>query len=110
MGEVFQVAIIGGGPAGVAAGVYSARKQLRTAVIADSFGGQSAVSADIHNWIGTQSISGTQLADNLKAHLKSYSNVEIFEKRADSITDDGKIFMITLAGGDTVAAERLILA
>lgn len=110
MGEQYQVIIIGGGPAGVAAGVYAARKQLKTAVIADTFGGQSAVSADIHNWIGTKSLSGSELADNLKGHLKEYPDVAILEKRATGVTDDGTLFTVTLSDGSTVQGERLLLA
>ena len=109
-GQAYQVVIIGGGPAGVAAGVYAARKQLRTAVVADSFGGQSAVSADIHNWIGTPSISGSQLADDLKAHLVAYPDVAIFETRVTAIEDKGDAFALTLSDGKTVQGERIILA
>lgn len=109
-GSVYQVAILGGGPAGVAAGVYAARKQLKTAVVADSFGGQSAVSADIHNWIGTTSISGSKLADDLKGHLKAYPEVAIIEKRVTGIADDGQTFTVTLSDGSSIVAERLLLA
>ncbi len=110
MAETYQVAVLGGGPAGVAAAVYAARKQLKTVVIADSFGGQSAVSADIHNWIGTPSISGSKLADDLKAHIVAYPDVLIVEKRVASIADDGAVFTMTLSDGATVTAERLILS
>ena len=61
--------IIGGGPAGVAAGVYAARKCLKTVLITDEFGGQSIVSEGVENWIGTIKLSGTDLAKNLKTHL-----------------------------------------
>lgn len=68
----FDLVIIGGGPAAIAGGVYAARKQLTTLVIAKEFGGQSVVSPDIHNWIGTPSISGEDLAKSLKNHLEQY--------------------------------------
>lgn len=110
MTDTFQVAVLGGGPAGVAAAVYAARKQLRTAVVADSFGGQSAVSADIHNWIGTASISGSQLADNLKAHLLAYPDVRVIEQRATKVTEEDGVLAIALADGSSIRAERVILA
>lgn len=66
--------IIGGGPAGVAAGVYAARKRLKTLFIAESVGGQSTDSTDIQNWIGTPHISGLDLAKTLEAHLKEYAS------------------------------------
>lgn len=71
----FDVIIIGGGPAAVAAGVYAARKQLKTLLITESFGGQSIVSDDIQNWIGEIHISGLDLAKKLEAHVRSYPDV-----------------------------------
>jgi alkyl hydroperoxide reductase subunit F len=70
---MYELAIIGGGPAGVAAGVYAARKRLKTIFLAESIGGQSTDSNDIQNWIGTPTISGMDLAKNLEAHLKMYA-------------------------------------
>ena len=55
---MYDLIIIGGGPAGTAAGVYASRKRLKTILITDEFGGQSVVSEDIQNWIGTISIPG----------------------------------------------------
>ena len=70
---IYDLAIIGGGPAGVAAGVYAARKKIKTVLITEHFRNQSAVSENIQNWIGTISISGEKLALNLEQHIKSYS-------------------------------------
>ena len=77
----YDLVIIGGGPAGVAAGVYAARKRLKTLFITPEFGGQSIVSEGIENWIGTVKISGADLAKNLKAHLSTYAgdSIEIHE-------------------------------
>lgn len=85
----YDLIIIGGGPAGAAAGVYAARKQIKTVLIADNFGGQSIESNEIQNWIGTIAISGMDLAKNLKEHVKFYAKdfVEIKEgERAKEIT------------------------
>jgi len=68
----YDVIIIGGGPAGTAAAVYSARKKLKTLLITESFGGQSIVSDDIQNWIGEPHISGFDLAKKLEAHVRAY--------------------------------------
>lgn len=70
---MYDLAIIGGGPAGVAAGVYAARKRLKTVFIAETFGGQSTDSLDIQNWIGTPHIPGPELAKALEAHLREYA-------------------------------------
>src|SRR3990167_3966404 len=65
--------IVGGGPAGAAAAVYAARKQLKTILVVEDWGGQSAVSSEIQNWIGTPSINGADLADALEKHVESYA-------------------------------------
>ena len=70
---MYDLAIIGGGPAGVATGVYAARKRLNTLFIAEVIGGQSTESHDVQNWIGTPHISGTDLAKALEAHLREYA-------------------------------------
>lgn len=70
---MYDLVIIGGGPAGVAAGVYAARKRLNTLFIAETIGGQSTDSQDIQNWIGTPHISGLDLAKALETHLKEYA-------------------------------------
>jgi thioredoxin reductase len=97
---MFDLAIIGGGPAGVAAGVYAARKRLKTVFIAASFGGQSIDSLDIQNWIGTPHIPGLELGKTLEKHLREYASdiVEVKSpERAVKVEKkpDGKGFVIT---------------
>jgi NADH-dependent peroxiredoxin subunit F len=74
---MYDLIIIGGGPGGVAAGIYAARKKMKALLITDAFGGQSVVSADVQNWIGTKSISGFDLAKSLEEHLRAQSDIEI---------------------------------
>ena len=66
---MYDLMIIGGGPAGVAAGVYAARKRLKTAFITEEIGGQSVVSDGIENWIGSPKVHGTELAKMFSVHL-----------------------------------------
>ncbi|MBN2094284.1 MAG: FAD-dependent oxidoreductase [Candidatus Zambryskibacteria bacterium] len=84
---MYDLVIIGGGPAGVAAGVYAARKQIKTALFAESFGGQSVESNEIQNWIGTTTISGIELANNLKEHVKFYANGFVDIKEGEKIEE-----------------------
>lgn len=70
----YDLAIIGGGPAGIAAGVYAARKRLKTIFITKDFEGQSFVSDGIENWIGTEKISGPELSASLEKHLRAYAS------------------------------------
>jgi len=72
---LYDVIIIGGGPAGSAAAVYVARKRLKTLLITESFGGQSIVSDDIQNWIGEKHISGFDLAKKFEEHARAFPDV-----------------------------------
>ena len=72
---MYDVIIIGGGPAGTAAAVYTARKQLKTLLLTESFGGQSIVSDDIQNWIGEKHISGFDLAKKFEEHVRNFPGV-----------------------------------
>ena len=67
----YDLVIIGGGPAGVSAGIYAERKKIKTLLITETFGGQSVVSGEIQNWIGTKSISGLDLAKALEQKKKT---------------------------------------
>jgi alkyl hydroperoxide reductase subunit F len=84
---MYDLVIIGGGPAGVSAGVYAARKKLKTLFITLEFGGQSIVSDGIENWIGTVKISGTELAMNLKNHLLVYADKSVLVKEGEKVED-----------------------
>lgn len=94
----YDLTIIGGGPAGVAAGVYASRKKLKTLFLTDNFEGQSTVSEGIENWIGTIKITGKDLANNLEAHLRAYAGnmVDIKEgSRVSKIEKKGEGFSVT---------------
>lgn len=83
---MYELIIIGGGPGGAAAGVYASRKKLKTLLITPEFGGQSVVSPDIKNWIGTPSISGTDLALSFKKHLDHYAGGTLTLKEGEYVT------------------------
>jgi len=103
---MYDLVIIGGGPAGVAAGVYASRKQLKTLFITETFGGQSIVSDGIENWIGDIKISGIDLAKKLENHLKAYADGIVDIKkgfRAEQVikNEDGT-FEIEIKQGDNI--------
>ena len=110
---MYELTIIGGGPAGIAAGVYASRKQLKTAFITKEWGGQSTVSTDIQNWIGTPSISGQKLADDLKTHLTTYAGdfVTIYEGTlVSTIVKSDDHFTITLENSTTLETKAVLVA
>ncbi len=113
--EIKDLIIIGGGPSGVTAGVYAARKQLNTVFITDDWGGQSMVSEDIQNWIGYPHISGVELAKKLEEHLREYAGdfVEIAQPdTAISIeaSDGSEPFKVVTKNGKDYTAKALLLA
>ena len=101
---MFDLIIIGGGPAGCAAGVYAARKQLNTLLITKEFGGQSVVSPEIYNWIGDEKISGEDLANKLESHVRSYTaspHLEIVDSaKVTDIVKSGDHFEVTTTISD----------
>jgi NADH-dependent peroxiredoxin subunit F len=122
--NTYDLLIIGGGPAGVAAGVYASRKQLKTLFVTESFEGQSAVSEGIENWIGTIKISGADLAKSLENHLKAYAGNIVDIKTGNRVTSISKhadytasapLFSITLTesfSGNTteVLVKHILIA
>ncbi len=108
----YELIIIGGGPAGCSAAVYAARKQIKTLLIAKEFGGQSIVSDDIQNWIGTPHISGADLAKSLKAHVEAYKGSYVDIRDNTTVTDvthSDNLFSVTLENGDTVTSKALLV-
>ena len=105
--------IVGGGPAGAAAAVYAARKRLKTILIVEDWGGQSAVASDIQNWIGTLSVPGADLADNLKKHVESYAGsfLQIVRPgRAVSLLPKKDSVVVQLKDGTSHEARALLIA
>lgn len=86
----YDLIIIGGGPAGTAAAVYAARKKLTTLFITSEWGGQSIVSEQIYNWIGTPSISGPDLALNFKKHVLANAGESLTVKEGRKVSDISK--------------------
>lgn len=97
MQNIYDLVIIGGGPAGAAAGVYAARKRLKTLLVAETFAGQSVVSAEIQNWIGTIAISGEDLALSLKKHVEAYAGdvLTIHEELVQKLEPQDGNFLVT---------------
>lgn len=106
----YDVLVAGGGPAGVAAAIYSARKGLKVAIVANQIGGQVAETVGIENMISIPQTTGSQLVANLKSHLGEYP-VDLLENRTVESVDivDG-VKHIKTSLGETLTAPALIIA
>ena len=110
--EPFEVLIVGGGPAGAAAAIYTARKGIRTGVVAERFGGQVLDTMGIENFISVQHTEGPKLAAQLEQHVREYdvdimnlqTAAELIPAGADGLHE------IKLASGASLKARTLILS
>ena len=92
---MFDLLIIGAGPAGITAAVYAARKQMDLLVISKDIGGQAAWSGDIENYTGYQFITGQDLAEKFAQHIRKYA---VTLKEQESVTEVRK-------SGDSVSVR-----
>ncbi|MCM8762490.1 MAG: FAD-dependent oxidoreductase [Candidatus Omnitrophica bacterium] len=90
----YELVIIGAGPAGITAGIYAARKNMDFVILTKDIGGQTLYSWDIENYLGYQFITGFELVEKFKEHIKNF-NVDIRENEpVKDILKDGNGFML----------------
>ena len=91
---LYDLIIIGGGPAGIAAGIYAARKKLNTLLITKEWGGQITKANEVQNWPGIKNISGSDLIKQMTEHLKCFE-IEIKEnKEVIDLDKKGENFVV----------------
>lgn len=108
-GREYDVLVVGGGPAGTSAAIYAARKGIRTAIVAERFGGQVMDTMGIENLIGTKYTEGPKLVASLEEHVKEYP-VDIFNKQQAKKLHKKKLIEIELESGATLKSKTVILA
>ena len=102
--------VIGGGPAGAAAAIYSARKGLDVAVVASSVGGQVKETSGIDNVVSVLHTTGEKLASDLRAHMLDYP-VRIYDSRTVEEVDlKSEMKRVRVKGGETFEAPEIIIA
>ena len=107
--DVFDVLIVGGGPAGAAAAIYAARKGIKTGVLAERFGGQVLDTLAIENFISVKETDGPKFAMALEQHVKEY-DVDIMNTQRAAKLTPGKLVQIETANGAVLKAKTVILA
>lgn len=109
-----DITVIGGGPAGVAAAIYAARKGLQVTIIADRFGGQVKDTVDIENLISVSKTTGTALTGNLLAHMNDYQITKKEHVRVSEITTDINQAQsnktVHLSSGEKIETKTIIVA
>ena len=104
-----DVTVIGGGPAGVSAAIYAARKGLKVTMIADRFGGQVKDTMGIENLISVSKTTGPELSGALQAHMNEY-DITLREHFRVEKVEKGDIKIIHLTSGEKIKSRTLIIA
>jgi thioredoxin-disulfide reductase len=108
---IYDLIIIGGGPAGITAGIYAGRQRMKTLLITKEFGGQMAKKAtEVCNYPGFERISGMELIDKFVEHLKKQESVEIKFAEVGKISKESDIFTITTAEREKLQSKTVIVA
>jgi alkyl hydroperoxide reductase subunit F len=104
-----DVTVIGGGPAGVAAAIYSARKGLNVTLVADRLGGQVKDTMGIENLISVPKTTGPELAGALQNHMSDY-DITVKEHLRVTSVEQGRVKKVTLSTGELISTRTLIIA
>jgi alkyl hydroperoxide reductase subunit F len=106
----YDVVVIGSGPSGSSAAIYSARKGLKVAVLSEKTGGQVNDTVGIENLISVPYTTGTELAAHLKGHIQQYAIDLLEHRRIEKITVDDGQKMVWANSGERFTATAIIIA
>lgn len=108
---IYELIIIGGGPAAASAGIYAARKKMKTLIIAETLAGQYIASSEVQNYPGFADISGMELNKKFVEHLKAQPDLEIKEGyKATLIEKSGDSFKVETEKGETFESKTILIA
>ena len=106
--DVNDVVIVGAGPAGLTAGVYCARKMLKTVIISENVGGQALESWAIENYMGYRMVTGEELMKKFEEQVRTL-NIRLELDRVTGIRKEENLFIVKTISGGEVKAKALIL-
>jgi len=113
MSKIYDLIIIGAGPAGMTAGVYAARKKLKTLIISKDIGGQATWSSDIENYLGFSMITGPDLVHKFEQHLEEFKEdveLRVVISGISKISKKGSDFVVTTGDGKHEQGRAIIIA
>lgn len=111
--EIFDTIIIGAGPAGIAAAVYTVRKNLKVLMLTKDIGGQAALSGDVENYPGFTMITGVELARRFREELMTFENQGLWVKEGVEVTEltgADPDFVVKTSDGNQYHGETVIIA
>jgi alkyl hydroperoxide reductase subunit F len=108
--SVYDVAVIGGGAAGLSASLYASRKGLTTVLISEDVGGQVGVTRDIFNYPGYDYVTGPELSERMIAQIAQNPVEQLLGEYVTGLRLDGRSKVIELESGRHVRAEAVIIA
>ena len=106
---MYDVLILGGGPAGYTASIYASRSELSNVVITQQVGGQMAISVSIENYPGIEKIPGPELSEKFRAHAENYGVETVLDEITEISQIDGG-FKVTTISGKTFEGKSVIYA
>lgn len=107
---IYDLAIIGAGPAGLSASVYASRYGISNVVIGGIVGGLMTQTHEIGNWLGTEKIAGYEFAQKAESHTKSYEKAEMINSLVDDIDQGDEKYTLFLSNGSKIEAKTILLA
>ncbi|OPZ59724.1 MAG: Alkyl hydroperoxide reductase subunit F [Deltaproteobacteria bacterium ADurb.Bin510] len=108
--EVYDVLIVGAGPAALSAAVYAARKNLKVAIIGDHLGGQVTNTAIIENWPGLPTVGGQDLALMFRSHAERYAIAQLLRTSVELVSKENDLFKARTSAGEVYQARTVIFA
>jgi alkyl hydroperoxide reductase subunit F len=108
--KVYDVIVIGAGPAGLSAAIYAQRKNLSTLIISSDIGGQLGTTYEVANYPGIQMITGPDLVAQFNAHADEYDIEKLIGEKVVELKLDGRCKIVRTASGREIRGKTLIVA
>jgi len=107
---VYDLLILGGGPAAMSALIYAARKMIKLALLTEDIGGQVAWTSEIENYIGFQTVTGMELTEKFKEHVQQFDVPLLIGQKVVTVRRRGELFEAVLEDGSMYAGRTVIYA